>query len=106
MVQRLKLHDILVEIINSPNPKESRVYFQPPASISLRYPCIIYARSAKDEKFANNNLYFGKDKYSITVIDANPDSTIPDQISNLPLTKFVRHFTVDNLNHDVYNTYF
>lgn len=106
MGQRLDLHDKLVAIIGSSNPKESRVYFQPPASKALAYPCIVYSRSGKDEKFANNKLYLGKQRYSITVIDINPDSLIPDKVSQLPLTGFDRHYTSDNLNHDVYFTYF
>lgn len=106
MGQRLDLHAKLVEIINSGNPEETRVYFQPPASISLKYPCIIYARNAKAETFANNAIYFGKRRYSITVIDEDPDSSIPEQVSQLPLTRFAQHFTSDNLNHDVYFTYY
>lgn len=106
MGQRLALHSIFVSIINSPDPKETRVYFQPPASLVLKYPCIVYARNAMDEKFANNNLYIGRQRYSVTVIDADPDSSIKDAVSQLPLTRFAQHFTSDNLNHDVYFTYF
>jgi hypothetical protein len=106
MGQRLDLHNKLVSIINSPNPLETRVYYQPSASTTLKYPCILYSRSAKDEKFANNKLYLGKQRYSITVIDANPDSLFPDEVSQLPLTRFAQHFTTDGLNHDVYFTYF
>lgn len=106
MGQRLYLHKLLVDIINSSDPKETRVYFQPPASMVLKYPCIIYKRNAKDEKFANNMLYLDKQRYAITVVDSNPDSTIPSKVAKLPLTRFDKHFTVDNLNHDIYNTYF
>jgi hypothetical protein len=42
----------------------------------------------------------------ITIIDANPDSDIPAKVGNLPLCKFNRHYTADNLNHDVYNVYY
>jgi hypothetical protein len=44
--------------------------------------------------------------YGVTVIDPNPDSEIPAKIAALPLCRFARHFTADNLNHDVYNLYF
>jgi hypothetical protein len=106
MGQRLNLHNILISIVGSTNPLETRVYFLPPASVILKYPCIVYARNSKKELFANNALYFGKQRYSITVIDANPDSLIPEKVSQLPLTRFAQHFTADNLNHDVYFTYF
>jgi len=101
MARRLELHEILVSILGS-----RYVYFQPPSSIKLNYPCIIYSRDAKDEKFANDELYFGKMRYEVTIIDANPDSLIPDEIAQLPFTSFVRHFTLDNLNHDIYSIYF
>jgi len=42
----------------------------------------------------------------ITVIDQDPDSIIPDKVAAMPLSLFNRFYTVDNLNHDVYNVYF
>lgn len=30
------------------------VYFQPPESVKLLYPCIVYKRSAGDTRFADN----------------------------------------------------
>ena len=52
MNSRLKLHNILVEILGSGN-----VYFQPPESITLKYPCIIYGRVGIDAVHADNKLY-------------------------------------------------
>jgi len=40
------------------------------------------------------------------VIDKDPDSEIPGMVAKLPLCKFVRHYTTDNLNHDVYRLYY
>lgn len=101
MNRRLELHTILVDILGS-----RYVYFQPPESIKLNYPCIVYVRSSADSKYANNLLYLHKKKYTVTVIDKNPDSTIPDKIAQLPLCKFDRHFASSNLNHDVYTLYY
>ena len=82
------------------------VYFQPPENIKMTYPCIVYNREAMDLKFANNGLYLDKTRYSVTLIDSNPDSPVLANIMKLPLTSFDRHFTSDNLNHDVFNVYF
>lgn len=82
------------------------VYFQPPASFKMNYPCIVYQRDYQDNKFANNNPYSQTKRYAVTVIDRNPDSEIPDKVAALPLCAFTRHFTADTLNHDVYNLYF
>ena len=101
MDRRLELHEILATLLGSRD-----VYFQPPASVQMKYPCIVYSRDDKDEKFDNDKLYLVKMRYAITVIDKNPDSLIPGKVAELPLTSFSRHFTLDNLNHDIYSTYF
>jgi len=98
---RVELHEKLVEILGS-----DQVYFQPPASIEMTYPAIVYNRSDKDEKYANNKLYLSKTCYLITVIEEDPDSLIPDKVAQLPLTRFVNFFVADDLNHDVFATYY
>lgn len=45
-------------------------------------------------------------RYELTVIDKNPDSDILDRVASLPMCAFERHYTADNLNHDVYNIYY
>ena len=101
MTRRIQLHQILVDLLGSTN-----VYFQPPSTVQMKFPCIIYSRDARDQKFADNILYLGKNRYSISVVDKNPDSDIPDKVGALPLTSFSQHYVVDNLNHDVYSTYY
>lgn len=101
MNNRIKLHNILVKILESSN-----VYFQPPKSVQIKYPCIIYNRSDIKTDFADNNPYVYKTRYTITIIDSNPDSKIPEKIGMLPMCVFDRHYTSDNLNHDVYSLYF
>ena len=122
MNKRLELHKTLVNVfdpmgtwvaanhawVNSStwNNAKSNVYFQPPESFRMTYPCIVYSRSSADSKYANNRLYLNKKKYTITVIDKNPDSPIPDKIGRLQLCRFDRHFNSDGLNHDVYTLYY
>lgn len=101
MGTRLELQTLLEDILGSRN-----VYFQPPETLKISYPCIIYTRDYAVTNFADNNPYTHTKRYSVTVIDKNPDSLIPDKIAALPLSTFVRHFTADNLNHDIYNVYF
>jgi hypothetical protein len=99
MAQRLELHQILETFV--PN-----VYFQPPINVRLEYPCIIYKRDFANTKFADGKPYDHIVRYAITVIDQNPDSEIPKKVAMLPMSLFNRFYTVDNLNHDVYNVYF
>lgn len=102
MSKRLKLHKILIEILGTNGQEISRVYFQPPTNIDMRYPCIVYKRSSIKAIHANDILYKNTIAYQVIIIDANPDSNIPEKISKLPLSRFDRHYTADNLNHDVY----
>lgn len=99
--KRFELNALLKEILGSDN-----VYFQPPPTLTMKYPAIVYAREGFEEKHADDSLYFRRTKYKITIIDKNPDSTICDDVANLPQCKFERHYKVDNLNHDVYSLYF
>lgn len=99
--RRLDLHALLVDIIGSKN-----VYFQRPPSTGMRYPCIFYKRDSKNEKFSNNMLYIGTQRYLVTVIDEDPDSEIPDKISQLRHCSFESHYVAENLNHDVYSLYY
>jgi len=99
MAQRMDLHNLLLE-------KTPNVYFQPPPTVSLVYPCIIYKRDYEKAEFADNYPYKRRKRYQIMVIDHNPDSDIPDQIASLPLCVYDRFYTANNLNHDVYNLFF
>lgn len=101
MHNRLDLHEILCGILGSRN-----VYFSPPASVLLNYPCIIYSRSNIQNTYASDAVYKQNDLYSITVIDRDPDSEIVRKISKLPGVRFDRHYTADNLNHDVFSIFY
>lgn len=101
MDQRLKLQTMLESLLNSRN-----VYFQPPENVKLKFPAIVYSRDDLWIEHASNLPYAKKKRYQVTVIDENPDSSIPDEIENLPLCRYSRHFVVDNLNHNVYSIYF
>jgi hypothetical protein len=96
---RLQLHNVLKAI--TPN-----VYFQPPSNVQMQYPCITYKRDFAETEFADNIPYGYTKRYMITVIDQNPDGTIPDEIAKLPMCTFNRFYTADNLNHDVFQIFF
>lgn len=97
MGSRLELQNLLESILGSRN-----VYYQPPESIKIKYPAIIYSRNDIDNNFADDIVYMQNHTYQIIVIDANPDSEIIDKISKLPMCRYNRHYTSDNLNHDVF----
>lgn len=98
---RTELHEALCGILGSRN-----AYFQPPETIKMVYPAIVYERSKIDTRFANDKPYTNLKEYTVTIIDKNPDSAIPDKLALLPACRFDRHYTVDNLNHDVFRIYY
>lgn len=102
MGKREDLHSIFIEILGTTEEEESRVYFQPPASAKLKYPAIVYSRSRINVNTANNLPYMQSCSYEVTVIDRNPDSEYVEKVAQLPYCQFDRHFTSDNLNHDVF----
>lgn len=97
MASRLDLHEKLCAILGTRN-----VYFQPPASVQMKYPAIVYRRKDIDTRFAGNVVYMQSSVYELVLIDKNPDSEYYDKILQLPYCSFDRHYTSDNLNHDVF----
>lgn len=104
MDRRLELHEILCEIINITEASNGNkhVYYQPPESLKLKYPAIVYSKNDINNIFADDLVYNQSHSYEITVIDKDPDSKIVYEISKLPRIRYDRHFVSDNLNHDVF----
>ena len=101
MGQRLDLQTLLEFILGSEN-----VYFQPPSGFMLSYPCIVYNRSNIRAAHADNSPYKHDNEYTVTVIDANPDSETPMKIAKLPRCEFDRGFRSGDMNHNVFNILF
>lgn len=101
MASRLNLQTEFEEILESRN-----VYFQPPSSVRMQYPAIVYSRKDIEGRFANNKIYRKLPCYEVILIDKNPDSKFIDKILELPYCSFDRHYEADNLNHDVFTLYY
>jgi len=99
--RRLQLNETLCKILGSRN-----VYFQPPESIKMKYPAIVYSLSDIENLYANNGVYLSARKYTVTVIDKDPDSLIVGAVAGLPTCRYDRHYEKDNLNHDVFTLFF
>lgn len=101
MNSRLKLQTLLEELLGSRN-----VYYQPPATLRMKYPAIVYSRNDIETYHADDSVYLQKTGYTVTVLDKNPDSEYVGKISMLPMCSFDRHYVSDNLHHDVFTLYF
>lgn len=106
MDKRLELHEILCGIVNITEPDGDRhTYFDPPSSVKIKYPAIVYSRKAIVNKHADNVVYKQGTAYELIVIDDDPDSEIVGKVSKLPMCWHDRHYKVDNLNHDAFTIY-
>lgn len=101
MASRLQLQTELEELLGSKN-----VYYQPPASVRMKYPAIVYSRENIENEHADDSVYMQKHFYQVIVIDEDPDSEIVSKVSKLPACRFDRHYPADNLNHDVFTLYY
>jgi hypothetical protein len=103
MGQRLNLQTALEAIAGV-----EKVYFQPDQNVKLSYPCIVYERSSVNVNAAHADdiKYFQLKRYSVTVIDRNPDSAIADAVGERRYTELERFFVTDGLNHTVFQTFF
>lgn len=106
---RLVLHDKLLSIFRDNNYKdaEQRIFYQPPESVKLRYPAIVYSRDVIQTRNANDAPSYTVDtKYQLTYITKEPDDAIVYQIlEQVPFCRHVRHYVADNLHHDVFSIY-
>lgn len=98
---RLELQKYLEDLLGS-----RQVYFQPPASIQMKYPAIVYSLSNMNNIPANNGSYLVDKTYELILIDKNPDSVFLDKLIQTSFCRFSRTYTSDNLNHFVFNVTF
>lgn len=106
MANRLDLQNEFIGILGT-SPEDSRVYFNPPKNLAMKYPCIRYSLSGIDDKRANDKLYNYTNKYDGVVIDRDPDSEIHMKIlKHFPMCSFGRPYIADNLNHFPFTLYY
>lgn len=106
MGRRLKLHEELCTILGSKN-----VYWQPPESLKMTYPCIVYEESPNAIRHADNKPYILSEAWDITVIRPYKDRDKTKEIVNKIPESFRHcrqssHFVSDNLVHDVFQIYY
>lgn len=100
--RRLALDAKLREILNSSN-----VYFQPPPTMKMQYPCIIYNKNAYPVRYADDTVYKSKQNYSLTVVDEDPDSEIHlDILKNFQYCRVDSYYRSNNLNHTKLTLYY
>lgn len=101
MASRLELQAKLEELLGV-----RHVYYQPPESLKIEYPAIVYSKSKIESKKANDSTYLKNTRYDVTVIDKRPDNPVIEKLMELPYCSYDRPYKMDNLNHDVLTLYY
>jgi hypothetical protein len=98
---RTDLQAIFETILGNTN-----AYYQPPPTLQMAYPCIVYDPDRMDSEFADNSPYVLTRRYLVTTITRDPDSSLPMQVASLPMCLMNRAYRANNLNHHVFILYF
>lgn len=102
--RRLELDARLRRILGSNN-----LYFEPPASVTMHYPCVRYARERIYTNYADNKAYLGRQRYNVILIYYDVDSDLIDKVlynEEGLVFSHERHYVADGLHHDVFTTTF
>jgi len=109
MGTRYELHGELLSLLGTADlpPEKARCYFQPPESIKMSYPCIVYNREPPDILRADNLLYRRVHKYGLIYITYDPDDPLIEIIEDrFSMCRLSRSYARDGLNHYYYDLYY
>ena len=101
-MDRLQLQGKLESLLGSEN-----VYFQPPETIKLRYPCIVYSLDPTYTRHADNRNYIITNRYHIKHIYKSLSKSLKDQF----LTEFMmishdNRMIADGMYNDDFTLYY
>lgn len=99
-----QLRDQLYLVNNTKN-----VYYNPPSSIRMNFPCFRFELNNIDVKHADNKAYARKPRWAVTYISRNLEDieVVSKQMLDIfPYCNFDTSFRADNLEHAVFNLYF
>jgi hypothetical protein len=82
------------------------VYYDPPESMFIEYPAIVYKKTAMPAKYADNKKYINHIAYEVKVICEDPDSTYVDIVNSMRYSSHNRHYVADELHHDTFTIIF
>lgn len=98
---RIDLDKILRSTLGSTN-----VYYDPPESFKLRYPCIVYSLSNHVDNNADDARYRRLKRYLVIYITQNADDPKVDELDDLRYCSLSRAYTSDGLFHYAYTIYY
>lgn len=101
MGSRLELQRELEDLLQIP------VYYQPPESIRMTYPCLVYNDGGLNIDRADNLAYKIIKKYDVTIIDRHAENDYSlTMIRHFPNCTKTNHTRADGLHHDHLTLYY
>ena len=103
MASRLQLQADL-EALNIGKP-----YFQPPSSVRLTYPCILYDGARSEVTYASDRAYTITKQYTLIYVTRDPDeaqASIETIVRAFPMCSHDRSYVADNLHHEVFSLFY
>lgn len=93
---RLELQSFLEDVLGS-----HEVYFQPPNTVRMTYPAIVYSLYQANGLHANNGEenYLTSLAFRCIVIDKNANSKAAQKLVNTSFAALERSYVTDNLSH-------
>lgn len=101
MGSRLDLQHLLENLLGS-----DHVYYDPPETVKIKYPAIIYSKNGVQSKRADDSRYQTLTRYDLIVIDRRPDNPVIEKLLDLSYCSYDRHYVSDNLHHDSLTIYY
>lgn len=102
MTNRIKLQEELEKILGSRN-----VYYQPPETLKIDYPCIVYELRKKISMKADNKKYLFNTAYSVTYISKRSNDEVIEQLlNNFEYSSYDRRYISDGLYHNTFTIYY
>lgn len=95
MATRESLQVTLERLLGSRN-----VYYNPPATIEMKYDAIRYSLGSPRTNYASNNKHIKMNCYNLIVISRRPDPEVIQKILELPYSSMGgTPYTAENLHH-------
>lgn len=97
---RIELHKELEEAFGC------KAYYQPPESLKLTYPCIVYAIERFETRKANNANYLINERYKVSYLHKDvDDSTVKSVLRIFNKMSHAQHYKTNGVYNDVYYLY-
>lgn len=97
--------ELQMELESLPGLKEA--YFQPPASVKLKYDCIVYSPQPPGIKHADNRIYLNTKCYRLILISKDPDCALADVIlEKFEHIEMTSVYHTENLHHWAYTLFY